>query len=155
MSALSYLPVQLTVAVLFALPANVMSEEINDTDEINYEARLEIAMAGLAEEMAVIRATRDPDERQRLMDTHLNNMRETLILMRGMGGEAMQMLMAEHLAASEQEAPKGKRPIHVHKWPTEISASTSGGLPPLADLELRLDMMQVVLESLVEQCAAP
>ncbi len=131
------------------------STENVDTME-NADDALEVTMAALADEMAAIRRTKDPKERRRMMDEHRENMREALIQMREMGGEAMQSMMAEHMGVQDDMSPPDKKRLHRHKQSPVTGGGRASGTPSrMTDLELRLDMLQVMMESMVEQCAGP
>lgn len=107
----------------------------------------------LSEEMEIIRNTEDRAERERLMAIHHETMREAMELVRDMGGVHMRTVMAEHMAPHlETPAEPDNRPRHRHKKPPvapprpQISMSQR-----VEDLENRVDMMQVIIESLLDQ----
>ena len=127
----------------------------DDAEHSAQQAEIQELMGELAEQMATIRVTRDREERQRLMGAHRDKMREALGQMREMGGTAMQAMIAEHMRVQDRVSPDTKEPAHRHKQPPISRAGRSSGGPRLTDLELRIDMMQVIMESLIEQCAAP
>lgn len=118
---------------------------------------MEEMMVTLADEMAAIRRTRDPQERRRMMEKHRENMREAMLRLREMGGESMQAMMADHLAENDEMSPPDKKRVHRHKQsPVSGGGGTKSANPSrLSDLELRVDMMQIMMESLAEQCMAP
>ncbi len=113
------------------------------------EARLEELMDLMSEEMAVLRATEDVQDRASLMATHREHMREAMALMSGMGGETMSRML-EHMNAAAPAAT-GQRPRrHVHRRPM-VSRSSMTDAQRLVDLEARVDMMQMMMESMLEQ----
>ena len=140
-----------------AEPMESPSEPAESIDATrNDDVVLEEVMATLADEMTAIRRTRNPEDRRHMMDKHRENMREALVLMREMGGEAMRSMMAEHMSVQDDMSQPARKRVHRHKQPpVSGGGSESGGPSRLTDLELRLDMMQVMMESLIEQCAAP
>jgi len=136
-----------------------LSAQVTDTaagEQDPFDLIIEELMATLADEMAEIRRTRDRAERQRLMEVHRTNMREALILMREIGGEQMATIMASHMEAQDKVPQEPNKRVHRHKQPPVFDTSgTSKESSRLTDLELRLDMMQIMLESLVDQYAEP
>jgi hypothetical protein len=121
-------------------------------DRIERQAKLDELMGTMAEEMAVIRKTKDRKKRESFLAIHRTHMREALALMRDMGGERMREVMTGHLGSGLDLETDSDDPLHVYK--------RMGSPPPraemsdalrLADLESRLDMMQVMLESLIER----
>ena len=138
------------------LPANSMptSEDYWEelvADRIERHAKLDELMGTMAAEMAVIRKTKDRKKREAFMAAHLTHMREAMGLMRGMGGERMREVMAEHMDPRMEPGMESDEPWHVYR--------RMGSAPPrvemsdaqrLTDLEIRIDMMQVMMESLME-----
>lgn len=115
------------------------------------EARLEELMDLMSEEMAVLRATENAQDRASLMATHRDHMREAMALMSGMGGEMMTRML-EHMNAAEPAAAGQPQRRHVHRRPM-ASRSTMTDAQRLLDLEARVDMMQMMMESMLEQGA--
>lgn len=115
------------------------------------KVRMDSLMETMAKEMADLRATKDPKKRAAIMKTHRQNMRESMSLMRGMGGEHMRTMMSEHAGPGMQHKDTGKASKHAHKnrGMTRPRAEMSDA-ERLADLEIRLDMMQVMMESMME-----
>lgn len=116
------------------------------------QVRLDELLAIISSEMATIRATEDLQEREALMDVHRGHMLEAMELMQEMGSDQMQDVIAEHMASGlEQEARADHRArgpkTRSHRRPrAELSDAQR-----LADLEIRVDMMQVMIESLMMQ----
>ncbi len=76
------------------------------------QARLDNLMGTMAKEMAAIRDTGNRKERQALMVTHRENMREAMSLMHGMGGMRMREVMAEHMGPGMKSGMDPDRPRH-------------------------------------------
>lgn len=114
------------------------------------QAQLDELMGSMAEEMAVIRDVKDPEKRKALMATHREHMREAMQLMRGMGGAHMREVMAEHLGPGMQPDTDADRPHHLHKRMAAAPRTELSDAERLIDLENRLDMMQVMMESMME-----
>lgn len=115
------------------------------------QARLEGLMDTVAAEMTRIRATENRTERDALMATHRQHMREAMALMRGMGGAHLREVMAEHTGSGMDPGMKMDRqqgmlkPMVPSRPRMEMSDAQR-----LTDLENRLDMMQVMMESVME-----
>ncbi len=117
------------------------------------QARLDELMSTLTEEMAAIRKTKKRTERQALMVKHREHMAEAMSLMRGMGGTHMRELMTEHMESGMGAGMQSDRPRHRHKSSGIRSYRPRGeqsDAQRLTDLENRLDMMQVMMESMMD-----
>ena len=115
------------------------------------QARLETLMATMTEEMQAIRATSNRAERARLMGAHRDSMHEAMALMRDMGGEHMQAVVAEHLGRAPAAREPSTEAKHSHRrTPTSRPRAGMSDADRLADLETRLDMMQIMMESMLE-----
>ncbi|NIO39370.1 MAG: hypothetical protein GTO41_03695 [Burkholderiales bacterium] len=119
-------------------------------DRLERQARFDELMAAMVEEMATIRKTSDRDKRQALMTIHREHMRAAIELMRGMGGERMRNIVSAHTGASGNSDRSGdsQKSIPSSRPRTEMSDAQR-----LSDIEIRLDMMQVIMESLMESDA--
>lgn len=118
------------------------------------QARLDELMATMAEEMQTIRSTSNSKERQALMATHRDTMREAIELMQGMGGKHMREVMAEHMGPGMEPATDANRPRHQHRRITMARPREQmSDADRLADLETRLDMMQIMMESMMDEYA--
>lgn len=116
------------------------------------QERLDELMAAMAEEMQTIRSTSNRKERQALMATHRETMREAMQLMQGMGGMHMRAIMAEHVGPGAEPATDANRPRHQHRRITATRPRDQmTDAERLADLETRLDMMQVMMESMMDE----
>jgi uncharacterized protein YicC (UPF0701 family) len=111
------------------------------------QARLDTLMSTMAEEMEAIRHTSDQGERQALMVTHRENMLEAMQLMRNMGGAHLQEVVAGHLGSDVGSDSK-----HTHGMPARAREHMSDSAR-LGDLENRVDMMQIMIESIVGEQA--
>lgn len=118
------------------------------------QARLDELMSKIAEEMEAIRNTRNREERETLMTTHRETMREAMALMRDMGGTNMREVMAEHMGPGIAPAADSDRSQHLHKrMPLARPRAQMSDAERLADLENRLDMMQIMMESMMDNHA--
>jgi hypothetical protein len=129
-------------------PAKQIAEQwrVEQAQHDARQARLDELISVMAREMETIRNTEDQSKRQALMATHRNNIREAMDLMREMGGVHMRDVLAEHLgpgAASDANAE------HNHTMPARPRDHMSDSRR-LADLENRVDMLQVMMESAME-----
>lgn len=114
------------------------------------QSRLESLMVTMAEEMEAIRAATNPDERHELLETHRENMHEAMKLMHEMGGMHLRDVVSEHLGRASVSPEKADSPQHRHKQPP-MSRPRAGmsDAERLADLETRVDMMQIMIESIL------
>lgn len=118
---------------------------------VQRQARLDVLMTTMAEEMQTIRSTSDQTERARLMAAHRKHMRESMQLMREMGGMHMRDVVAEHLGRGTESAASSDSSQHQHKrMPAVRPRAQMSDAERLADLETRLDMMQIMMESIME-----
>jgi len=119
------------------------------------QARLEELMDVMAEEMAAIRRAENRSERDALMPAHMDHMREAMGLARNMGGTRMREVMEAHMSADlESEAKNRTRPVHSHKRMVPPPPRTEmSDARRLSDLEMRVDMLQMVVESILDESA--
>jgi hypothetical protein len=94
-------------------------------------------MKKMLAQMDKIHETRDPKERQRLMDEHMQMMRDTMQAMRGMGGPMMGTMEGKDRAVSSEK-------------PESHTAGMSNAMR-LDRLEKRLDMMQLMMEQMMDR----
>lgn len=122
-------------------------------EQANRQIRLDYLMDTMAKEMVSIRKTRGRIERQALMTAHQQKMREAMDLIRSMAGVHMREVMREHLdAAGNNQEIESDRAQHRHKQIPSIRPRTElTDAQRLSDLENRLDMMQVIVESLLDE----
>lgn len=125
-------------------------------EDVEWQARLDELMEIMFEEMTVIRDTEERDDREALMAEHREHMREAMSLMHGMGGDRMRELMSSHMDAELTPAEPASRPAHLHRRarPAQPRAGISIA-QRLTDLENRMDMMQIMMESLLDEYAGP
>lgn len=91
-------------------------------------------------QMEKIHAATDPQERRKLMDEHMQSMREGMKMMRGMGGDAMgrkkkcEPMMEEGGKGPDKDGmPMGMMMMKRHKM-----------------MEDRMDMMQMMMEQMMQ-----
>jgi hypothetical protein len=109
------------------------------------QGRLDELMSTMATEMQSIRNAGSDKERQALMTDHRASMHEAMALMREVGGLHLQDVLSDHIGSGAGAG--GKHAMHAQ--PREHMSDSSR----LADLENRLDMIQIVLESILEEQA--
>ncbi|WP_426338604.1 hypothetical protein ACN9MZ_19500 [Pseudoduganella sp. S-14] len=101
-------------------------------------------MKKMVAQMEQIRATRDPKERERLMQQHLDSMHEGVRAMRPAGGGMMQMMGCQMMRGQDKAS-------------AQSCPMTGGGhvKPAQAErmdmMEKRMDMMQMMMEQMVER----
>ncbi len=121
------------------------------------QVRLDELMGIMADEMTTLRSARSRKDREAVMDTHRKHMREAMSLMRGMGGARMREVMGGHMDAGtdhQRNTPAdGKAHQHERGMMARPRADMSDA-QRLADVENRLDMMQVMMESLMNDYAS-
>ncbi|VWC92515.1 hypothetical protein BCO18430_03346 [Burkholderia contaminans] len=99
-------------------------------------------MQRMLAEMDEIRQTKDPAERQRLMDEHWRTMQETFQAMRGMGGPTMMGMMGpQGMGGGSSQTQSGKRGM--------------GMVDRMDMMEKRMDMMQMMMEQMMQQQNPP
>lgn len=118
------------------------------------QAELEEMMGTMAEEMKAIRATSNPEKRAELMASHRESMHQAMIMMSDMGGTFVHEMVSEHLGPAPAPASTADAPRHQHKrMPKSRPRAGMSDAERLADLETRLDMMQIMMESMLESQA--
>ena len=96
-------------------------------------------MKKMLAQMNAIRQTKDPKERQRLMDEHMQTMRDTMQAMHGMGGPMMMDMMGK------QEGSGGG-------MGKPMDGNGAAGMNPGQHMEMmekRMDMMQMMMEQMM------
>lgn len=113
-------------------PDKAMSSGVADAQMVKAQERMKQAQAL----MAKLREVKDPIERKRLMQEHMQAMRDTMGMMRGMkmgmmgGGQGMGMM----------GGGQGKGP------------AKAGGMMPMHQMmEDRMEMMQMMMEQMFER----
>ena len=118
------------------------------------EERLNELMSIMAKEMEAIDKAGNSSQRHQLMADHRIHMHEAIDVMRDLGGVHLQDVMAQHLGSHHdvrhgmQKAPGDARQISPSIPREHISDAAR-----LSDLETRLDMMQIMLESMLSEQA--
>ena len=101
-------------------------------------------MKQMTAQMEKIKATKDPKERQRLMQEHMDSMHAGLQALRPTGGGMMQMMGCQMM----KDKPGGSAPA----CPMMDSAGARKGPGERMDMmEKRMDMMQMMLEQMAER----
>jgi hypothetical protein len=93
-------------------------------------------MKQMQEQMEKIRATRDPAERRKWMQEHMDSMNQGMMMMRGMGGPIMKGMM------DGQSAMGGGRPGDMEPGMMGGDAQEMMGR--------RMDMMQMMMEQMMQ-----
>lgn len=136
-------PVASTPATRPASAAKATSKKpaANDTEK-QFDAS-QAQMKKMIVQMEKIRQTRDPKERQRLMQEHLQTMHEGAQAMRGTGG-GMMMNMMDCPMMGDKGSTQGCPMMGV---------STSKMEPGkrMNMMEKRMDMMQMMMEQMIER----
>ncbi len=99
-------------------------------------------MKKMMAQMERIKATKDPRERQRLMQEHMDSMHEGLQALRPSGGGMMQMMGCQMM----NDKPDGKG----QACPMMEGARKGPG-ERMDMMEKRMDMMQMMMEQMVER----
>lgn len=128
--------------------------QAEQADRDQRQAKLDQLMGTMAIEMQAIRDSNNRSERDALMTEHRHTMREAMDLMHEMGGTHMREMMAEHMGPGAAPAAETDRPQHLHKRmaPARPREQMSDA-QRLSDLENRVDMMQVMMESMMDDHA--
>ena len=127
-----------------------VSSDVADTQMAKAQERIKQAQAL----MAKLRESKDPVERKRLMQEHMQAMRDTMGMMRGMrmgmmgGGQGMGMMgggqgmgmMGGGQGMGMMGGGQGKGP-----------AKTGGMMPMHQMMEDRMEMMQMMMEQMFER----
>jgi hypothetical protein len=147
------LTVTLTTAALLATGVAWTAQETDPARQIGEywhaqevqreqrQARLDELMSTMATEMQSIRNASSDKERRALMAAHRSSMHEALTLIREIGGLHLQDVLSDHVGAGAKHV--------AHAQPREHMSDSAR----LADLENRLDMIQILLESILEEQA--
>ncbi len=104
------------------------------------EARAQ--MQKMLAQMDQIHQTKDPAERQRLMDEHMRTMQDTMQSMHAMGGPMMMDMMGQQgMGGVPNKTQSGKRGSGVNER--------------IDMMEKRMDVMQMMMEQMLKQQKAP
>jgi Lon protease-like protein len=113
--------------------------------------RLNELMSTMAKEMDAIHEARDSSQRQQLMAKHRVHMHEAMDLMRDLGGTHMREVTAQHIGP-HHGSMHGSAGGH-QKMMSSIPRKDISDASRLADIETRVDMMQIMLESMLAEQA--
>ena len=136
-------------------PAQQLSEawQAEQAQRAEQQERLNELMSVMAQEMEALHETGDPDKHRQLMATHRNHMFEAMDMMRDLGGTHMRDVMNEHLAphhgmhhGSGMAGMAGGGHMMMGRPRAHMSDATR-----LSDLETRVDMMQMMMESMLTE----
>jgi hypothetical protein len=95
-------------------------------------------MQKMLAQMDKIRQTKDPVERKRILDEHMQTMQDTMQAMHSMGGPTMmQMMGGQGMGGATNRTESGKR--------------GTGANQRMDMMEKRMDMMQMMMEQMIEQ----
>jgi len=118
------------------------------------QARLDELMGIMAGEMEALRSAKSRKGREAVMETHRKHMREAMSLMQGMGGQRMREVMGGHMDAGGGQPMMAGKAGHQHKQGMAARPRADmSDAQRLSDIENRLDMMQVMMESLMNDYA--
>ncbi|HVK54983.1 MAG TPA: hypothetical protein VM532_08135 [Burkholderiales bacterium] len=108
-----------------AAASSAKTDKVADKQQIPMQENMKKMQA----QMAKIHQTTDPKERERLLQDHMQTMREAMQSMRGMGGGMMMGMMNGGMAgrSAQQNAAPGNNAM-----------------------ERRMDMMQMMMEQMME-----
>ncbi len=119
---------------------------------VEREQRLSELMSTMAEEMDAIHKAGESSQKQELMTKHRVHMFEAMDLMRDLGGTHLRAVTMQHLGPShgaghEVQDAAGSHGSMMSSVPREQTSDASR----LGDLETRVDMMQIMLESMLAE----
>ena len=134
-------------------PARDISRDwaAQQAQRVENQARMDVLMETMTDEMAAIRATENRKDREALMIKHREHMLEAMSLMRGINGKHMREVMAEHTGPGMKKGMGMDSQQQMHK--SMDASSPHPGMnneQRLRDLEIRMDMMSVMMESLMQ-----
>ncbi len=155
--------VAVSMAAIFAVGA--WAQEVDPSEEISKQwaaeqaaraerqERLDDLMVIMATEMAEIRASINSAERESLMVAHRENMNEAMSLMRSLGGAHMRTVMAEHLGSGMKPGMVANKSQQMHMkmdMDSDHPHHQMSHEERLKDLEIRMDMTHIMMESMME-----
>ena len=118
------------------------------------EARLNELMSIMAEEMEAIHEAGERGEKQQLMTKHRAHMFEAMELMRELGGAHMREVTAQHMGSHHAATGAAHKATGGHQsMMSSIPREQFSDASRLGDLETRVDMMQIMLESMLAEQA--
>ena len=116
---------------------------VQEIEREQRQASLDELMSTMATEMESIRNAANDQEREALLAAHRSSTHEAMTLMREMGGLHLREVLSDHLGSGG-----GGKHTAYHEPREHMSDAAR-----LADLENRLDMIQIMLESILEEQA--
>ena len=137
-------------------PARQIAEQwqAEQTLRAEREQRLNELMSTMAEEMEAIHEADNSSQKQQMMAKHRAHMYEAMDLMRDLGGTHMHEISSQHLGPHQGS----KSGAHMatgahHSMMSSIPREEVSDASRLGDLETRVDMMQIMLESMLAEQA--
>ncbi len=137
-------------------PARQIAEQwqAEQTLRAEREQRLNELMSTMAEEMEAIHEAREGNQRMQLMSKHRVHMYEAMDLMRDLGGTHMREVTAQHLGPHHNDRHGAHGTAGGHpKMMSSIPRENISDAYRLRDLETRVDMMQIMMESMLAEQA--
>ena len=152
--------------IMMAMAGNLLAQETDPARQIaehwqtqqalrtEREERLNELMSIMAEEMEAIDKASNSAQRQQLMANHRIHIHEAMDLMRDLGGAHLGDVMAQHLG-SHHDVKHGmqKAAGDAQQISSSIPREHISDAARLGDLETRVDMMQIMLESMLSEQA--
>ncbi len=152
--------------IMMAMAGNLLAQETDPARQIaehwqtqqalrtEREERLNELMSIMAEEMEAIDKASNSGQRQQLLVNHRIHMHESMDLMRDLGGVHLREVMTQHLG-SHHDVKHGmqKAPADARHTSPSIPREQISDAARLSDLETRVDMMQIMLESMLSEQA--
>jgi hypothetical protein len=105
----------------------------------------------MQQQMDRIRQTKDPKERQKLLQEHMQSMQEGMSMMRGMGGPMMMGMMGGQKDAMGPGMMGGGQKGGM--GPGMMGGGPMAGMDPKQQQEFtqrRMDMMQMMMEQMMQ-----
>ena len=129
-----------------AKEAASLAEQANRLEK--HRARLGELVARMDREMAAIYAADDPETRARLMAEHRSTMKEAIVHLSGLGEEWDGDSIMAHAEATSDKPSRAHRFHGPRRRPSPPSSESLS--QRLDRLEIRVEMMQVLMEDMVE-----
>jgi hypothetical protein len=152
--------------ITMAIAGNLLAQETDPARQIaehwqtqqalrtEREERLNELMSIMAKEMEAIDKASNSGQRQQLMVNHRIHMHESMDLMRDLGGVHLREVMTQHLG-SHHDVKHGMQKAlgDARQTSPSIPREQISDAARLSDLETRVDMMQIMLESMLSEQA--
>ena len=118
------------------------------------EQRLNELMSTMAQEMDAIHKAGDSSQKRQLMAEHRAHMVEAMDLMRDLGGAHLRDIASQHLGPHHGAKGGANKTAGGHQsMMSSIPREQISDAARLGDLETRVDMMQIMLESILAEQA--